>query len=73
MTHGSRRQNAPRPKLKPGKIQIYCHFDNAWIDLGRARTRCPSCGAEIASDSVHEVRIVDAPNCKPRSAPGATP
>jgi hypothetical protein len=37
--------------------ETYCHYSKKWIPLGRARTRCPKCGAEIGMDGfTHNVR-----------------
>ncbi len=30
--------------------ETYCHYESAWVPLGRARTRCPICGAEMRLD-----------------------
>lgn len=29
------------------KLEVYCDYARQWIPLGRARTRCPRCGAVI--------------------------
>ena len=34
-------------KKKPKKV--FCHYRKAWIPLGRARKKCPSCGAIFPS------------------------
>ena len=27
--------------------EVYCHYVKKWIPLGRSRTKCPKCGAEL--------------------------
>lgn len=34
--------------------EVYCHYQKAWVPLGRARKRCPHCGANL--DGTHRVR-----------------
>ena len=36
------------------KREVYCHYARNWIPLGRARTRCPRCGAILGTG--HPVR-----------------
>lgn len=31
---------------------IWCHYKGAWLPMGRARKRCPSCGAVIMKGDV---------------------
>lgn len=35
--------------------EVYCCYRGAWIPLGRARSRCPRCGATLG-DEAHRVR-----------------
>lgn len=45
-------------KLAPkAQRMTYCHYARRWISLGRARSRCPSCGAALASGSTHPVEM----------------
>lgn len=37
------------------KRETYCIYAREWIPLGRARTRCPRCGAVL---TMHEVRPI---------------
>jgi hypothetical protein len=37
--------------------KVYCHYSKGWISMGRSRTRCPACGAEIGN-SDHKVKQV---------------
>jgi hypothetical protein len=39
------------------KREIYCHYARKWIPLGRARTRCPRCGAILGTG--HPTRNAD--------------
>lgn len=38
-----------------------CTYAGKWIRLGRARTRCPDCGAELkpAGNATHPVELRD--------------
>lgn len=44
-------------EAKQGSRVVYCHYSRAWIPMGRARTRCPNCGAVVGGE--HEVRVVE--------------
>lgn len=33
--------------MKKPKKETYCHYERQWIPLGKHRTRCPKCGAEL--------------------------
>ncbi len=35
--------------------EVYCHYKNEWIPLGRARSSCPICGAGLDMSS-HKIR-----------------
>lgn len=37
----------PWPKRDTRFPAVYCHYAHDWIPMGRARTRCPDCGAEV--------------------------
>jgi hypothetical protein len=41
------------------KREVYCHYARNWIPLGRARTRCPRCGAILGTG--HPVRDAETP------------
>ncbi len=36
------------------KGEVYCHYAKDWIALGRARKKCPHCGATLGTG--HPVR-----------------
>jgi hypothetical protein len=48
------------------KREVYCHYARNWIPLGRARTRCPRCGAILGTG--HPVR--EAKNSKTTAVGG---
>jgi ribosomal protein S27AE len=45
-----KKKKPKKPKRKP---EVFCHYANAWIPLGRAKKKCPHCGAVL---TMHEVR-----------------
>lgn len=36
---------------------VFCHYAGKWIPMGRARTRCPSCGAVVGGTTSHQVEL----------------
>ena len=36
---------------------VYCHYEGRWIHMGRARTRCPRCGAVVGEGTSHPVEV----------------
>lgn len=41
------------------KLEVYCHYLKDWVPLGRARKKCPHCGATI-NTGTHPTRDADA-------------
>lgn len=35
--------------------EVYCIYSRTWVPLGRSRTRCPNCHAELKRP--HEIRV----------------
>jgi hypothetical protein len=47
-----------KAKKKPKKKEIWCHYRQGWVPMGRSRKRCPVCGAVLKpkSDIGHKIR-----------------
>lgn len=51
-------QKAATPLPDDAKRMVWCHYAMRLIELGRSRTRCPNCRAEIGN-SGHNVSVVE--------------
>lgn len=38
--------------------EVYCHYAREWLPMGRSRTRCPRCGADL---SIGDHKLRDKP------------
>lgn len=45
----------PRIRSKPVR-EVYCLYERKYVPMGRCRSRCPKCGAEVGN-STHTLRI----------------
>lgn len=44
--------------MKQKKTEIWCHYYGKWLPKGRARTKCPGCGAVLGKYGAHKTRVV---------------
>lgn len=51
----------PRPPAPRARREVKCAYLHRWIPMGRARTRCPECGAVVGTDA-HPIRTVKEKN-----------
>lgn len=53
------------PKSRARKIrEVWCIYERAWVPMGRSRSRCPLCGAEVGDahklrESQYEIGTID--------------